>query len=288
MKFSFSVEYSTEGAPIFIGDLESAQQWNGRQHDGAGITLEYFGRGLETFPKEFAQSKKQGGMRKKTFKNPDELATFESELLKRFMKLHPTAAKPAKYPNYPAYYVGDKRAFGMERRFTSAFTTMLKKLNSDVAVVPFSGKPKAQALFFDTEGGGPGVIASDPSAGAFVATRILTTGDPDHADLLFDLEQVTLSKLRPRGRLKLEDLVVIFDSSSSSSDVAQYNWGTQNLREALRRAVQANPCGPIMMPDQVPPGGAYLRVSPGVHNYALVRDRRTKTVAYTALWLWLS
>jgi hypothetical protein len=288
MTFPFTVEYSTEGAPLLIGDLAAATYWNGRQYDGGGITLEYFGRGLETMPKEFAQTTKQGGMRKKTFKNPDELAAFESELLKRFKKLHPTAAKPAKYPDYPAYYVGDARVFGMERQFTSPFAMVLKKLKGDVASIPFSKKPKAEALFFDTEGGGPGVIANDPSASAVVVAKITTASSNDHKELLSSLERTALSKLKPKGQIELGDTLVIFDSSRASSDVAQHNWSTPSLAEGLAPVVQQSPHGPIMAPDQAPAGGAFFRIRPGSYNYAVVRDNRAGSVTYNALWLWQS
>ena len=214
----------------------------------AAGSLWSFGLGLETFPKEYAQTTKKGGMRKKTFTNPDDLAVFEAELLKRFMKLHPTAAKPPKHPDYPAYYIGNARAFGMERQFTSAFAMVLKKLKSDVASIVFSKKPKAQALFLDTEGGGPGVIAIDSSANAFVVAKISAAEGDDTKELLPELERTQLSKLKPQGQVKLSDTVVIFDSSRTSSEVAQHNWSTPNLKEGLGRTAQANSCGPIKAP----------------------------------------
>ena len=135
---------------------------------------------------------------------------------------------------------------------------------------------------------GAGVIAADPSIGAVVVAKITTASGNDHKDLLPALERTALPTLKPKGQIALGDTVLIFDSSRTSSDVAQHNWGTPKLAEGLAPALQKSPYGPIMTPDQGAAGGAFLRIRPGSYHYAVVRDQQAGPVSYNALWLWPS
>jgi hypothetical protein len=287
MTFSGSVKYSTEGAPMFIGDVGNAQHWNGRKDDGSGIIVQYWGSRVETLPKEFAQTKKPGGKRRKKFANADDAAAFERELLKHLMRLYPGAAKDPKIPDYPFYFVDDERVFGIERQFTSALASVLKKLKGDIAIIVFDKKHKAQALFFDMEGGGPGVIATDPSSSAFVVAKI-TTGNDDDGHLLRTLERTSLTKLKPKGQIKLSDRVVIFDSAFAAADLALLNWGTRDIGVGVEQALRSTSLGPIRVPDQQPAGGAFLLVQPDSYHYAVVGNDRAGSATYNALWLWRS
>jgi hypothetical protein len=288
MPFDYTLKYSNEGAPMLIGDISSAKHWAGREYDGSGVIVSYWGQQLETLPKEFALTTKKGGERQKTFATIEEATAFEQDLLEQLKRLHPTAAKPPKYPNYPAYYVGAARVFGIERQFTSQFDTVGKKLKGDVTSVPFDKKHKSAALFLDTHGGGPGVIAVDQSGAAFIVAAITTLKSDDDSALMTALAATAPSKLKRLGQMKFGSGIVVFDSSLSASTLARLNWGANDFASGASKAIEDQPYGPIRVPDQQPAGGAFLRMEPGVYSFAVANAKRGADHAYNALWLWRS
>jgi hypothetical protein len=102
MAFTHSLAYATEGAPLLIADLPSAALWRGGEDDGRGCVVEYMGHGSADLPKDIAA--KPGRISRK-FKSLDEARAFEQYVIAEFLKLHPTAARPAKYPDYPGFSV---------------------------------------------------------------------------------------------------------------------------------------------------------------------------------------
>ena len=288
MPLSAALEYATEDGPLIIGGVEHVQHWTGCHDNGSGITVAYGGIGLEKFPKALAQTTKVGGKREKKFKTADEASAFEAELLAKFLARHPGARRPSRYPDYCRWYVGtedngvypeSQAVFEIDRRFTSDYSAMLKKLKTEIAEIPFSKKHKATALFAGLEGSGPGEIAS--SSDAIVVARAVTTDrEPKH--LIASLAKVKRPKAL--GTTKLSGNVVIFHAALAGADVARVTWKTAALVEGFATTTPA--LGPLRAPDQSKPGGAFVRTQLGTYSYGISRDHEAGGTSFDALWLW--
>ena len=286
LKLSNIVKYSTEGAPMLVGDVASSQHWRGRNHDENGIVVEYGGRGVDKLPKEFAQTKKPTGKRQKAFTELAAAEAFEDALLQQFKRLHPKAAKHPQYPGHPMYYVDGVGVFGIERQFTSALAGVLKKLKGDVSSITFDKKNKAQSLFYDMEGAGPGLIAMDTNSSALVVAKVVTADKEDDKSLIAALERTDLKKVKPLGQVKVGDALVAFESGHDASALAEQNWGISSLADGIQRGLKSSAHGALKVPDQRPAVGAFFRIKPGSYNYGVIRGERAGGVTYNALWLW--
>src|SRR3989344_3278238 len=262
MKFTKSIKFSSEGAPMLIGDVENAQYWNGTKDDGSGVRVEYWCLDMAKLPDKFLKEDKintNSRGRKKRFKTTDEAEIFEKALLRHFIKFYPNASRPPQYPDYPVWYEGDymndKKVFGIDRKFNSMYKTMLKKLKGDVGKIIFDKQHKASALFFEMEPG-PGIVAVDNKINAFVVAVITAVANKDTRlkkiePLLGQLGQTSLDKLKAKGNINLSGNVVAFDSALAS------------------------------------PNKALFTIKPGAYNYCVVRDGEAKNFSYNSLWVWL-
>jgi hypothetical protein len=288
MNFADPIRYSTPGAPLLIANAADARHWQGGESDGSGVVVEYWGEGIEKLPKEFSAPVKKNGDGAVKFATPAEAAQFEQELLRHFKKLHPKAAKPPEYPDYPVYYIGEERIFGIERKFNSALDAAVKKLKGDVAVIVFDKKQKAQGLFFQIEGDGSGIIAADESSKVIVVANVSTADTDDFSGLASALGKTVLKRLKAKGKIRLDAEVVIFDAGQSAAQVATRNWKTDDLTAGVTRALKSKQQAPIAIAGQKMAAGACLRVAPGTYEYAIVHDARAPKLVYDAVWLWTS
>ncbi|CAN5756949.1 hypothetical protein BH11MYX3_BH11MYX3_46220 [soil metagenome] len=290
MPFSPAIEYASEGAPLIVGDVEHVQHWTGRRDNGGGVTIVYGGIGLEKFPKPIAQTAKVGGKREKKLKTAAEADAFEAELLALFLARHPTAKRPSKYPAYSRWYVGTEHngvypsgdaVFEIDRRFTSDFSAMTKRLKGDAAAIEFNKKVGAKALFLGLQSNGPGEIANTVEGNTIVIACVLTA-DGEPKNLVSSLEKARMPKVL--GTTELAGNVVVYDSSFSGAELAQHCWSTASLVDGFERATGA--LGPLRIPEQSKAGGAFLRVRPGTYNYGITRNHAVKGVVFDAFWLW--
>lgn len=292
MPFSTAIEYASEGTPMIVGDVEHVQHWTGRRDNGGGVTIVYAGIGVEKFLKPIAQTTKVGGKREKKLKTAAEADAFEAELLALFLARHPTAKRPSRYPAYSRWYVGTEQngvypsgdaVFEIERRFTSDFSAMTKKLKGDVAAIEFNKKHKAKALFVGLQSAGPGEIANTVAGDALVIACVLTT-DGEPKNLVASLEQARRPKVL--GTTELGGDVVVYDASFSGAELAHNTWSTASLVGGFERAAGTAGLGPLRIPDQSKAGGAFLRVKPGAYSYGITRNHAVKGVVFDAFWLW--
>lgn len=292
MPFSSAIEYSSEGAPLIVGDVEHVQHWTGRRDNGGGVTIVYGGIGVEKFPKAIAQTTKIGGKREKKLKTAAEADAFEAELLALFSRVHPTAKRPSKFPAYSRWYVGTEHngvyassdaVFEIERRFSSDFSAMTKRLKGEVAAIEFNKQRGAKALFVGLQGAGRGEIANTVAGDTIVIASVLTT-DGEPKNLVASLEQARRPKVL--GTTTVGGNMVVYDSSFSGTELAHNTWSTAALVDGFERAAGSAILGPLRIPDQSKPAGAFLRVKPGTYSYGITRNHAVKGVVFDAFWLW--
>jgi len=290
MSFSPAIEFATEGAPLVVGDVEHVQHWTGRHDNGGGITIIYGGIGLEKFPKELAQTAKVGGKREKKFKSTEEADRFEAELMRAFLARHPTAKRPSRYPAYSRWFVGTENngiyaaseaVFEIDRKFTSDLSAMTKRLKGDLAAIEFNKKHGAKALFVGLQGAGPGEIANTEEGDVLVIACVLTS-DGAPKGLVASLG--TPKRPKVLGSIELQGNLVVYPAAFSGLELAQHSWKTAAIVDAFSQNTAA--LGPLHVPDQSKPGGAFVRLQPGAYSYGISRNHATKGVLFDAIWLW--
>ncbi len=290
MSFSPAIEFATEGAPLMVGDVEHVQHWTGRHDNGGGVTILYGGIGLEKFPKELAQTAKVGGKREKKLKTTEEADRFEADLLRAFLARHPTAKRPSRYPAYSRWFVGTEHngvyaagdaVFEIDRKFTSDLSAMTKRLKGDLAAVEFNKKHGARALFVGLQGAGPGEIANTVEGDALVIACVLTS-DGTPKGLVSSLG--TPKRPKVLGSIELHGNLVVYPAAFSGPELAQHSWKTGSIVEGFEQNGAA--IGPLHVPDQSKPGGAFARLLPGAYSYGISRNHATKGGLFDAIWLW--
>jgi len=292
MPFYPAIEFATEGAPLVVGDVEHVQHWTGRHENGGGITIIYGGIGLEKFPKELAQTAKVGGKREKKFKTAEEADRFEAELLRAFLARHPTAKRPSRYPAYSRWFVGTENngvyaaseaVFEIDRKFTSDLSAMTKKLKGDLAAMEFNKKHGARALFVGLQGAGPGEIASSVEGDVLVIACVLTSDGPPKG-LVASLG--TAKRPKVLGSMELFGNIVVYPAAFSGAELAQHSWKMTGIEDGFAQASSGVAIGPLHVPDQSKPGGAFLVVQPGTYSYGISRNHAMKGGLFDAIWLW--
>jgi hypothetical protein len=264
MKPTLVAPYATEGAPLLIAALQSASHWRGQQDDGSGVIVEFMGQQVETLPRELRQTARPGRQRRK-FANLEEARAFQAKLLAALQELHPRAARHPRFPDQSAYYLGAERVYSVELEFTSMLDTLLEALERDVQVVVFDRKRKAQAVVMQQGGGGRGLIVADPQAAALVVAKFHHHAPEDQGAAVKSLRRARCA--RAQAKIPLDGWVLVFDSTQSERDIASANWQRQSLAEALDSASPRGNGGPLRIPGQQAPGGAFVRLPAG--EYAL-------------------
>ena len=275
----FVFDYSTEGAPLFIGDLPRAAAWRGTEDDGSGVIVEYMGLGIERLPKPLAA--KRPGRQSRAFPTMAQARAFEAQVLEGFRRLNPTAARLARYPGQPAYYAGGKRVFSVELKRSSAFDKALAALKKGVQLVSLDGKRALRALFMQQEGGGLGVVVADPSRGLLGVAKL---SGPSAGP---GLARALLARRRPtaQGSFALDGRVLVFDSALSAAQLARKNWNQESLLEAGATAFEQKPAGPLWVPDQQAPCAAFVRMGAGRYAFSYQHEVEVLDVAANILWL---
>lgn len=282
MKFAFALEYSTEGAPLLIADAGSAVHWRGHEDDGSGVIVDYAGANVFELPPELIQSKKTHRQTKK-FPTLQEAEAFQARVLAAFQQLHPTAARFVGYEDSPFYYIDTKRIFGAELKCSTLLASVCKRMKSEVQVLRFDRKRKAQAVFVHQDGGGAGIIAADVEAGALVAAHFHYGADRDVATVAAAL--ATAKPPRAKAKLSLAGPVFIFDAAESEAEIARLNWQRTSLSDVIDLGLAAAPGGPLRITGQQAPGGAFAHLPAGEYELAYDHDH---DVGGGASVVWLS
>jgi hypothetical protein len=284
MAFPHVLTFNSSGGPLIIADAANLRHWTGREPDDKGVTVSYWGQGLEALPQEFSVTKAKGGERTRSFPSLEEARKFEERLLLQLKKLHPEAARPPKYPDYPTYYVGATRVFGIERKFSSQFDDVLKKLKGEVASISFDKKHKATALFYDAPAGPAWILADESMSSIAIAGLIADDGDRI-GDMTPVVERMS-KKPKPSGKMKLSGSLIVFNAAFAARRISEVNWRTADISEGVATTLERNTTAPVRIPDQAPPGGGCLRVPAGTYSYGVARGGKAKTAVVDALWLW--
>lgn len=274
------VEYATEGAPMLLADTTSAAHWRGREDDGSGVVVEFMGQGVEKLPKEMLQTSKPGRQVKK-FKSLEGAREFEKKVIDALKQMHPKAAKHPRFPDQPAYYDGPTRVFSVETKFTSMLDTVLQTLKADVQVLVFDKKRRAEALFIQQRGGGRGLIVADLKVGIIIAK--FHHGAPDDLTAVSET-LVGIRVPKAKAKMALDGRLFVFDSGQSQHGIGETNWQRPSLGDAVGPPFDRQDGGPLRIPGQQTPGGAFVRLPAG--DYGVSYDE-TSDVAGGANVTWL-
>jgi hypothetical protein len=281
MSLKVVCEYASEGAPLLVADVESAALWRGTEDDGSGVVVEYGCGDQGKLPQELLQTKKQGAQSKK-FKTLAEARTFADKFIAACKAVHPTAAPLPRYPDRPFYYIGSENIFSVELHYTSAFDAMLKRLKKDVQSLVIDTKRKASALFFDQQGGGPGVIAIDRESNCLVVTKF------DHQPPPTGNVEEALRVLKPapsKETLGLSGKLVIFDAAHSATELSLVNWQSGDFSRSAQAAFAKAESGPLSARDQRAPCGAFAHLAKG--KYAASHKADVDVAGASARVLWV-
>lgn len=263
-------EYTTEGAPLLIGDLTSIDSWRGSEPDTKGIIVEYMGRGVDKLPNELLQVRQQGRQTKK-FKTLAEANVFEQKVIKALQTINPKAERPTRYPDHPGFYEGNERIFSVEKRFSSAFSNILKRLKKPLQRLSLDGKRSGEGLFFEQEDGGRGWL--------FCAESGFAIAKVHEQEIQIDQLKPIIEQIRivdPLGTMHFDGRFLIFDSSYSAQELSEVNWGNGKFKEIVAKVFETSEGGPLSVRDQQLPCVAFVRLPAGEYAYTCVEFNEPK------------
>jgi hypothetical protein len=260
--------FTTEGGPLFVGTAPSADRWSPQEPLGGDVVVEYMGAGFDQLPAAFRLTKKPGRQAKK-FTHLEEAKQFAASVEKAYLAIFPEAARPPKWPNHPGYYAdGGKgeRLFSIEIVAPTHYDKMVERLRGTAKRITFDAPARAEALFIEQEAG-PALVAVRTEADTllYVKPHYATETAPE---LLAD--RAASVKLRPiKEHIDLTGKVVALAAANVPRKVAERTFSRATFGEALS---DAPPSGPLLLPNQAAPGGAFVTLREGRYRVAVHGD----------------
>lgn len=291
----FIMEYRSEGGPMLVADLPAATQWTGMDDDGSGVTVEYMNDPVDALPAEY-QLVKKGGMQRKKFRTLPEAHEFQKKLLPILLKLHRKLDDRPTFPSPTGSYIGEtdgERVFSIECIYASLYSVVLEKLGDGATVVPFDKKKKTKGVFFEQADAGPGIIVVDadrntvviakPHDGSVMKKGIEAVGREVAA--LADPKARAKAQGKATGKLELDGHIVVFPAALSHRLIVTGSGKGATLADAAPLFDGKAASGPLRIPEQKAPGGAYASLKAGQYTAYYYYD---VDVAGGAAVMWLS
>ena len=228
MAFELVGRFAVEGGPLFVGDVSAAAHWTGTQPQPP-LVVAFGGASSARLPEKLRPDAGKFGQERK-FTDVAAARAFADEVIAAFKALHPKAARPERWPDYPAFYEGEQRIFTVEIQASSAYRKLTKKLKGGALAKVLDRGKKASALFVDNEAG-RGLIAVDRARRVIAIVGALSAKDGDNDDdgdddaatdgILAHLAQ--LSPGEPTAKIALAGDVALFSAAFSGADMLETN-----------------------------------------------------------------